>query len=59
MRLFFCFLLLALAAFCLFGFAATYEPVDNALAWRVGYGLAIVACLYGILWLRRRRPGRG
>ena len=29
-------LLLAIAAFCIFGFMATFEPTDNALALRRG-----------------------
>ncbi len=45
--------LLAIAAFCSFGFLATFEPVDGALAWRVGYGVAILACLFGALRLLR------
>ena len=37
--------LLALAAFCAFGFLATYEPMDGgALGWRIGYGAALAAC---------------
>jgi hypothetical protein len=50
--------LLAIAAFCSFGFLATYEPVDGALAWRVGYVAAIIACLYGALRLFRRGADR-
>lgn len=46
--------LLAFAAFCVFGFLATYEPLEGALGWRVGYGVGLVACLYGLLRLLRR-----
>ena len=49
---------LALAAFCAFGFLATFEPVDGALAWRVGYGVVGSAALYGLLRLLRPRPRR-
>jgi hypothetical protein len=49
--------LLAIAAFCSFGFLATFEPVDGALGWRVGYGAAIIACLYGMLRLLRGDSG--
>lgn len=46
--------LLALAAFCLFGIRATYEPMDGgALGWRVGYGAAFVACTYAALRVLR------
>ena len=44
--------LLTLAAFCVFGFLATYEPMEGgALAWRVGYGVAIVTCTCAALRL--------
>jgi len=45
--------LLSVAAFCVFGFLATYEPVDGALTWRIGYGIAIAASLFGVLRLLR------
>lgn len=51
MRVLLALILVALAAF---GFLATFEPVDGALGWRVGYGVAIFACLYGMLRLLRR-----
>lgn len=41
-------LLLAIAAFCIFGFMATFEPTDNALAFRIGYAVVGVGCLVGI-----------
>lgn len=47
-------LLLAVAAFCLFGFLATFEPTDRPsqfLAFRVGYGVVGVGCLAGIVAL--------
>jgi len=47
--------LLALVVFCCFGLLATYEPVEQALEWRVGYGVALVVCLHG-LW-RLLLPG--
>jgi len=56
MRLLLALLLFAIAAFCSFGFLATFEPVDSALVWRVGYGAAIGACLYGA-WRLLRRGG--
>jgi len=40
-------LLLAVAAFCVFGFLATFEPTDNALAFRVGYTVIGFGCLVG------------
>jgi len=39
--------LLAVAAFCVFGFLATFEPTDNALAFRVVYTLMGLGCLAG------------
>ena len=38
--------LLAIAAFCAFGFMATYEYSDSAerMPWQIGYGLAGFAC---------------
>ena len=44
-------LLLAVAAFCVFGFLATFEPTDNALVFRVGYTVIGLGCLAGIGFL--------
>ena len=47
-------LLLAVAAFCLFGFLATFEPTDRPetfWAFRIGYGVVGVGCLGGIVVL--------
>ena len=44
-------LLLAISAFCVFGFLATFEPTDNALIFRVGYILIGLSCLVGIGFL--------
>jgi hypothetical protein len=44
-------LLLAIAAFCGFGFLATFEPTDNAaqfMAFRIGYSVIGLGCLIGI-----------
>jgi hypothetical protein len=43
--------LLAVAAFCGFGFLATFEPTDDALAFRVGYAVIGVGCLVGVGFL--------
>ena len=43
-------LLLAVAAFCLFGFLATFEPTDRPgqfLAFRIGYAVVGFGCLAG------------
>ena len=40
-------LLLAVAAFCVFGFLATFEPTDNTLAFRIGYAVIGLGCLVG------------
>lgn len=44
-------LLLAIAAFSVFGFMATFEPTDNALAFRVGYTVIGLGCLVGAAFL--------
>jgi hypothetical protein len=47
-------LLLAIAAFCVFGFLATFEPTDNVtqfMAFRIGYGLIGIGCLVGVGFL--------
>lgn len=47
-------LLLALAAFCVFGFLATFEPTDRPemfVAFRVGYAVVGVGSLVGIVVL--------
>ncbi|MEC8560912.1 MAG: hypothetical protein VXY94_12640 [Planctomycetota bacterium] len=36
---------LVLAGICLFGFLASFEPTTNALAFRIGYGVAGVVLL--------------
>lgn len=44
-------LLLAVAAFCLFGFMATFEPTDRTAefwAFRIGYAVVGVGCLIGL-----------
>lgn len=45
------FLLLAVAAFCGFGFLATFEPTDNALVFRVGYTVIGIGCVIGVGFL--------
>ena len=53
MRVLLALFLLAFTAFCSFGFLATYEPGDGHLTWRIGYGIAIIASLYGVVRLLR------
>jgi hypothetical protein len=48
--------LLCIAAFCVFGIVATYEPIQNPTPWRIGYGLAIAACLCGVVWIVGQKP---
>lgn len=43
--------LLAVAAFCVFGFLATFEPTDNDLVFRVGYTVIGLGCLVGVGFL--------
>jgi len=45
-----CLILLPIAAFCVFGFMATFEPTDRTIefmAFRVGYAVISVGCLAG------------
>ena len=64
MRLFllllFAVMLLMLAAFCLFGFLASFEPTDKAIVFRIGYAVIGVSCLVGsgglIVSVVRNRP---
>ncbi len=47
-------LLLAVAAFCGFGFLATFEPTDNVtqfMAFRIGYLVIGIGCLVGVGFL--------
>ena len=40
-------LLLPVACFCVFGFAASFEPGDFHVVWRVLYAVVFLACLAG------------
>ena len=42
--------LLAVAAFCGFGFLATFEP-PGSVGWRIGYTVVGLACLAAAAWL--------
>ncbi len=47
-------ILLPVAAFCVFGFMATFEPTDRPevfTAFRIGYGVVGVGCLIAVLVL--------
>ncbi len=49
-------MLLAPIPFCLFGFAASFEPGRYHWVWRIGYALTALGCLASILrlyWPRR------
>jgi len=48
--------LCALAAFCFFGFLATFEPLeaDRAMTWRLVYGAVGGSAVLGVLVLGRR-----
>ena len=54
MRVLVALVLLAVVVFCGLGFLATFEPVEGAMVWRVGYGAGVVACLYGAWRVFRR-----
>ena len=52
-----CMLLLAVSAFCGFGFLATFEPLKNPAAgivFRIGYGVIGLSAILGIVLLIRR-----
>ncbi len=40
--------LLVFALFCCFGFLASFEPLDGALAWRIGYVVFFTLSVLGI-----------
>ncbi len=47
-------LFLAVAAFCVFGFLATFEPTGNMaqfMAFRIGYSVIGLGCLVGVGFL--------
>ena len=47
-------LLLAVTAFCLFGFIATFEPTDHTtqfMAFRIGYAVVGGCCFVGMRFL--------
>ncbi|MFQ5748599.1 MAG: hypothetical protein ACE5H3_03975 [Planctomycetota bacterium] len=53
MRIVFALVLLVAAAVCVFGFAATFEPLepDQQLMWRIVYGTGALAALIGVVWV--------
>jgi len=57
-------ILLPIAAFCVFGFMATFEPTERTvefMAFRIGYTVIGLGCLTGIVFLIagcfRKQPG--
>jgi hypothetical protein len=42
--------LLPIAAFCAFGFLATFEPPGH-IPLRIAYGVVGMACLIGMVWI--------
>jgi hypothetical protein len=52
--------LLPFAAFCAFGFLATFEPPGH-VSLRIAYGIIGLACLVGMAWIawpRKQRDGQ-
>lgn len=49
-------LLVAFLLFCVFGFMATFEPMDRSvrITWRIVYGVAGASALAGIVRLAQR-----
>ena len=57
MRILLAIALLLIAAFCLFGFMASFEPGPNHVYFRVGYAVVGVLCGgLAVAVLARRRP---
>ena len=52
--------LLALAGFCVFGFLATFEPMDREgqVTLRIGYALVGVGNLLAPIWLIFKKPAK-
>jgi hypothetical protein len=49
-------LLLLIAAFCAYGFLASFEPGPRAVNFRIAYAAAGLLCLVGVAVLYIRRP---
>jgi hypothetical protein len=49
-------LLLLIAAFCAYGYLASFEPGPRADYFRIGYAVAGLLCLIGVAALYIRRP---
>ncbi|MEC8495361.1 MAG: hypothetical protein VXZ39_10580 [Planctomycetota bacterium] len=47
-------LFVALGLYCALGFLHSFEPTDDAMAWRVGYGAAVLLCAWRASRLLRR-----
>jgi hypothetical protein len=47
--------LLLVAAFCGYGFLASFEPGPRAIYFRIGYAVAGLLCLGGVVALAARR----
>ncbi|MFT4515929.1 MAG: hypothetical protein ACI89X_002341 [Planctomycetota bacterium] len=55
-------MLIGIAAFCAFGFAATFEPMERSqqLMWRTASGIVGVASIACVVWaLVKGRRARG
>lgn len=52
LKIFAVLVLLSVAAFCIFGFLASYElPAAAAFPWQIGYGMAAAFCVVGVVLL--------
>ena len=51
------FLLVCIAAFCVFGFLTSFEPGAGHIYFRIGYPIVGLVCLIGarLLWVYDRR----
>lgn len=50
--------LMMFALFCGFGFLASFEPANNAIICRIGYGVVGIAAFAGAIWVARMRGRR-
>lgn len=59
-RVFAALALVAVLAFCVFGFLASYEysEASKRLPWQIGYGIIGLSCLSGAVLLLRPSRGR-
>ena len=48
-----------MALFCIYGFMASFEPSENAMAFRIGYAVIFFVLTGLIIWMLRSRKSSG